>query len=157
MKKSCPQFVLVALLTLSGCATSTIEERRAERSAAYEQLAPDQKTRVDGGDIEVGMSEDAVYIAWGKPDQVLQSGDKSGRVTTWLYEGTTTDTHYRWVAHAVTLPDGRRVLERHLSPRTEFRDYVAAELMFREGKLAEWKTNRRPPSRSFHSGSGYFR
>ena len=157
MKAIAPLLIASALVVLCGCATSTIEKRRAERAVAYEQLSPDEKSRVDGGDIQVGMSEDAVYIAWGKADQVLHSGDKGGRRTTWLYEGTTTDTHYRWIAFPATLPDGTRVLERHLSPRTQFRDYVAAELVFKEGKLEKWKTNRRPPSRTIHRDGGYFR
>lgn len=143
----------VAVL-LAGCATASIEKRRTERSASYEQLSDAHRELVDKGDITAGMSEDAVYIAWGKPDQVLRRGDKSGETTRWLYEGTTTDTHYYWVAYPVTLPNGRRVLDRRLAPRTEFRDYVAAELIFREGVLESWEMKARPPSRSFHQDLG---
>jgi hypothetical protein len=31
---------------------------------------------------------DAVYIAWGKPSQVLQGESSQGSTITWLYTGT---------------------------------------------------------------------
>lgn len=145
---------LILLLGLGGCASSTIEKRRAERGSAYEALSADHRALVDKGDITVGMGEDAVYIAWGRPDQVLRRGDKAGESMRWLYEGTATDTHYYWVAQPVTLANGRTILDRRLVPRTEFRDYVAAELVFRDGKLESWETKARPPSHSIQSGWG---
>lgn len=140
---------------LAGCATSTIEDRRTERASAYGALSGDHKSLVDEGEIEAGMSEDAVYIAWGKPDQVLHAGDRKGKTTRWIYEGTTADTHYFWEAFVVTRPDGSRVLDRRLIPRTEFRDYVSAELIFRDGELDSWKTLPRPPARRFHHAPRY--
>lgn len=142
------------LVLLAGCASSTIEKRRAERSAAYAALPAEQRALVDKGDIAVGMSEDAVFIAWGKPDQVLRRGDKNGESTRWLYEGTATDTHYYWVAQPVRLANGRTILDRRLAPRTEFRDFVAAEIIFRDGKLDSWEMKARPPSRSIHGDRG---
>lgn len=148
-------YLCCSALLLSGCVTSTIEDRRSERAGAYAALTGAQKALVDEGELEFGLSEDAVYIAWGKPDQVLHAGDKQGRTSQWIYEGTTTDTHFYWEAHVFTRSDGTRVIDRQLVPRTEFRDYVAAELVFRDGKLESWKTLPRPRSRSFHHGSRY--
>lgn len=144
--------LLIGLMT--GCATSTVEKRRAERADAYGRLSADHRALVDKGDIAVGMGEDAVYIAWGKPDQVLRRGDKSGESSRWLYEGTTSDTHYYWVAQPVRLSNGRTVLDRRLVPRTEFHDYVSAELVFRNGALETWEMKPRPPSRSIQGGPG---
>ena len=146
-------FLGVVLLGV-GCATSTVEKRRVERADVYGQLSEAHRDLVDKGDITAGMTEDAVYIAWGKADQVLRRGDKTGESTRWLYEGTTADTHFYWIAESVTLADGRRILDRRLVPRTEFRDYVAAELVFREGKLESWEMMARPPSRSVQGGRG---
>jgi hypothetical protein len=139
---------------LAGCATSTIEKRRTERATAYSGLTPEHRALVDQGDIAVGMGEDAVYIAWGRPDQVLRRGDKTGESSRWLYEGTATDTHYYWMAQPVRLANGRMVLDRRLVPRTEFRDYVAAELIFRGGRLESWEMKERPPSRRVHGETG---
>src|SRR6266704_2114952 len=57
--------VLIAALTLCGCATSTIQTRKQERSAAYAELPAETRSLVDQGKIKVGMSLEAVYIAWG--------------------------------------------------------------------------------------------
>ena len=145
----------ISLGLLAGCATTTIEGRRKERAGAYAGLSDDHRTMVDRGDIAVGMSEDAVYIAWGKPDQILKSGDKSGLKITWLYEGTTTDTHYFWQTYPSVDANGRQILERRLAPQTEFRDYVSAELIFRNGELERWRTLPRPASRRYHHTDGY--
>src|SRR2546426_160484 len=69
-----PVFILaLAGALLSGCATSTIESRKKERYNAYTELSAEQRSAVDAGQIKVGMPKDAVYIAWGKPHQVLVS------------------------------------------------------------------------------------
>lgn len=153
MRQTAAISVLIALL--AGCATTSIESRRAKRAEAYNALSADHKTLVDRGDITAGMNEDAIYIAWGKPDQVLRSGDQQGEKTTWLYEGTTTDTHYYWVTFPTRDATGRTILERRMAPHTEFRDYVAAELIFQNGQLTKWRTLPRPASRRYHRTDGY--
>ena len=80
--------LLLASLLLTGCATITLQTRKQERDAAYSQLPPDQKAAVDSGQITVGMSMDAVYIAWGKPSQVLVAESSKGSTVTWLYQAT---------------------------------------------------------------------
>ncbi|NJN05483.1 MAG: hypothetical protein HC814_02545, partial [Rhodobacteraceae bacterium] len=76
------------MLVLSGCARNTIENRKQERYGAYSALPPETRQLVDAGQIKVGMSMDAVYIAWGKPDQVLNSETAETLFITWLYEDT---------------------------------------------------------------------
>ena len=65
--------LILLLVSLAGCATSSVESRRKERSSAYTSLSPEMKALVDQGRIQVGMPMDAVYIAWGKPAQILQN------------------------------------------------------------------------------------
>src|SRR5262245_59761695 len=79
--------VLPALL-LAGCATSTIESRKQELYDAYASLTEGQRASVDAGHIAVGMPPDAVYIAWGKPSQVVASETSAAKLTSWLYGGT---------------------------------------------------------------------
>ena len=64
-------------LFLIGCATSTLEKRKAEKRVSYERLAPEFKAFVDEGQIQTGMTEDAVYMAWGKPAEILIIEDLS--------------------------------------------------------------------------------
>src|SRR5687767_11302134 len=78
--------VLVALVT--GCATSTVETRKQERYSAYSNLPVEERSLIDQGKIQIGMPMDAVYIAWGKPAQVLEQQTPTGAIVTWLYHGT---------------------------------------------------------------------
>lgn len=135
---------LVTGLLLAGCATSsTPEKRRTQRSAAYAALTDEQRHLVDNGQIKVGMNMDAVYIAWGKPAQVLESENASGKVTTWLYEGGWMEETRYWAYRQMgTGPD--LYLERYLLNDYQPRTYVRAELRFAEGRLKEWRTLPRP-------------
>ena len=76
-----------AAATLSSCvATSTVESRIAARPELYTALPASQRTTVERGQIKEGFSKDAVYLAWGAPDRVLESGSGGKRTETWLYE-----------------------------------------------------------------------
>ena len=132
------------LSLLGGCATSnTVEKRRTERAAAYSALSAEQKAFADNGQIRVGMSMDAVYIAWGKPAQVLESESEHGAVTTWLYEGGWMQESRYWAYRQ--LGTGRDLyLERYLINDYEPRSYIRAQLRFVDGNLKEWQTLPRP-------------
>lgn len=143
--------LLPALVFLAGCATkSTVATRRAERAAAYGALAADERGLVDQGQIRTGLGEDAVYISWGKPAQVLRSGDATGERTTWLYESTTTDTYHHWSYHESPRRDGTSYIDRSLDTDYNFRDYVSAELVFRGGKLESWRMLPKPPEQNIY-------
>jgi hypothetical protein len=126
--------LVLALLALTGCATSSIESRRRERSAGYATLAPEVKSLVDQGQIRRGMTQDAVYIAWGKPSQVLQQEDQRGAITTWLYHGSYLEETRYW-------PYRARV------PANDYdiRSYINAEVVFQNGAVSSWRTLPKPP------------
>ncbi len=143
--------VLFLTLLIPGCATQpTVETRRTERAAAYGALPPEQRKLVDEGQIKVGMNEDAVYIAWGQPAQVLQSEDASGQLTTWLYQGTTTDEFVGWRFVEMPGPNGS-YLTRRVERDFSVREYVSAELVFREGQLLSWRTLARPGGNTYYT------
>lgn len=126
---------LAVLLLVAGCATtSTIQSREQERAAAYAAFPPATKKLVNQGRIAVGMTPDAVYIAWGKPDEVLQSGDKHGVRTIWVYRGAVLEETRYWV--------GRRFP--HLKFDYEPQTYVRAEIIFADGVLKSWRTLPQP-------------
>src|SRR5947208_7445682 len=121
--------LLLALVSF-GCATSTIQKRKQERAATYSALAPEVQTLVDQGKIKVGMPMDAVYVAWGKPSQVVQGESSQGPITTWLYYGTTFE-EYRYWSYRPEYPYrgaywSSPYLERDYMPRS----YVQAEVTF---------------------------
>jgi hypothetical protein len=143
---------LAALLLAVGCATqATVETRRTERISAYNALPADERALVDQGQIRAGMGEDAVYIAWGKPAQVLRSGDASGEQTTWLYHGTATDSYHYWAYREYPRKDGSTYLDRSMETDYNFRDYVSAELTFRGGKLERWRMLPKPAEGNYYA------
>ena len=140
-----PLFFL--LLLLVGCATkSTVEMRRQERLSAYDALPADQKATVDAGQIRVGMSADAVYIAWGKPSEILESEDpQQGHLTFWRYYGSTLQETRYWAYREAG--HGRRggvYLERYLTSDYSPRDYVRSEIVLKDGKVISWRTLPKP-------------
>jgi hypothetical protein len=125
-------FILATALLLAGCATSTIETRKRARAATYTALPPDVKSLVDNGQIKAGMSEDAVYIAWGPPAEILHNESANAAESTWLYYGGWMQETRYW---------SHRHLDRDYLPRT----YVSAEIVFVNGQVVRWRTLPRPP------------
>jgi hypothetical protein len=77
----------IAALVLSGC--STVGSRIDSNRAAFEQLSPEQKALVSQGKIGGGMSQQAVYIAWGQPQQKTVGMVRGVPTETWVYTTAT--------------------------------------------------------------------
>ena len=124
---------LIASLLLTGCATSTIASRKRERAAAYAALSPEFQTLAADGQIRRGMTEDAVYIAWGKPAQILHQEDAQGLATIWIYEGGWMEETRYWYRN-------------QSYPQTDYqpRTYVRAEIIFVSGTVDTWRTLPQP-------------
>ena len=135
--------VLLAGLILCGCATSTVETRKQERYSAYAALSPEVRSVVEQGKIKVGMTMDAVYIAWGKPSQILAGESSRGNTTTWLYHGTQLQEHRYWSYRSYRV-GGRYWAEPYLEHDYYPRSYVQAEVIFEEGLVKEWRSLPRP-------------
>ena len=134
--------LLVLGLLVCGCKTTSVQTRKQERSSTFSQLSPEFKSLVDQGRIKVGMPVDAVYIAWGKPSQVLIGESPQGSLTTWLYHGTTYEEYRYWgyrpfySAYYWSEP----YLDREYVPRT----YVRAQVDFENGVVKSWRSLPRP-------------
>lgn len=129
---------------LSGCATpSTVESRKHERPAAYAALPVETKELVDQGQVKVGMSPDAVYIAWGPPAEVLEAETDQGHVVTWIYHGQWMEESRYWTFREISRDDGV-FLERHLESDYFPRRYIRAEIIFEDGRVKAWRTLPRP-------------
>jgi hypothetical protein len=136
--------LFLGFLLLSGCTTSTIESRKKEKAAAYAALTPEERELVAKGQIKVGMSQDSVYIAWGPPADILESqAGNSGVQTTWLYYGTSMQETRYWTFRQVP-SQGHVFLERYLDRDYDPHDYVRAEIVFVDGRVASWRTLPRP-------------
>jgi hypothetical protein len=92
------------------------------------------------------MSADAVYIAWGQPAEVLEAEDASGHVTTWRYYGSWMQESRYWAYRETSRGGADLYLERYLVSDYQPRDYVRAEINFKDGKVLSWRTLARPTS-----------
>lgn len=81
-----------ALFVLVGC--STPQTRINERPEVYRSLSPTDQALVSQGQIREGMSRDAVYLAWGAPNQRGEGRNRGKAVESWIYFNTTTTGYY---------------------------------------------------------------
>jgi hypothetical protein len=74
-------------LVLSGC--STISTRISAHPEIYQNLSPNDQGLVSHGHIREGMSQGAVFLAWGAPEQKGFGRTRGHRTETWIYHATT--------------------------------------------------------------------
>ena len=89
-KRGCSKIVAMGLLMavvvlhFTGCA-ATPQTRVQKNPEMLSRLSPADQILVMRGTLRDGMSRDAVFLAWGRPDSVSY-GSESGRQTeTWRY------------------------------------------------------------------------
>ena len=70
-------------LIVPGC--STTEMRISDHPEIFQTLSPRDQELVKVGKIREGMSQDAVWIAWGAPDQKATGVARGRPVETWIY------------------------------------------------------------------------
>lgn len=73
-------------LLFTGCTTQTATGKRIEKNPAlYQKLSSRDKELVRSGEIKEGMSQEAVFIAWGRPDRVMAGGRNGSSSEKWAY------------------------------------------------------------------------
>jgi len=75
--------LLGALVLLAGC--QTIDDRIKEKPAVFAQVDKATQDKIRQGIIDLGYSEDMVYLALGVPDQKREAVSATGRTVTWIY------------------------------------------------------------------------
>ncbi|MBN2505189.1 MAG: hypothetical protein JXQ71_00700 [Verrucomicrobia bacterium] len=131
-------WVMALAVFAAGCA-STLEKRRREHAAVYAGLTPELRAAVDRGEVQLGMSPEAVYMAWGKPAQALTNETSQGRWVTWLYQGNRLKS-YRYWTHQSYVGGGYVWSHPYLATSYYPMEYVSAEVIFQDNKVAEWRT-----------------
>src|SRR6266571_2297056 len=80
--------IAASVLVLASC--STTETRISGHPEIYQTLSTKDQALVSQGQIRAGMSQNAVWLAWGSPDRKIV-GNMRGRPTeTWIYINYTT-------------------------------------------------------------------
>jgi len=140
--------VLLSLVILCGCA-STIEDRRKEMLTAYSAMPAETQALVDAGRIKIGMPKDAVYIAWGKPDQVIQGESSEGATEAWIYHGSYFVPYHYWSYGGPYAPYYYRPYHYYPMPYLETdwypHYYISGEVTFENDRVKHWRANPSPP------------
>jgi hypothetical protein len=76
--------ISASALILTSC--STTETRIADHPEIFQTLAPHDQALVREGKIREGMSQNAVWLAWGAPDQKATGSARGRPVETWIYD-----------------------------------------------------------------------
>jgi len=75
--------IAAGTLIFTGCATT--EARISQHPEMYQRLSSRDQSLVSQGQIRPGMTMDAVWLAWGTPDQKIPANVGDGRGETWVY------------------------------------------------------------------------
>ena len=75
--------VATGTLILTSC--STPQTRISEHPDLYQSLSPRDQALVNQGQIRIGMSRTAVWLAWGSPDRKIVGNMGGGPTETWVY------------------------------------------------------------------------
>ena len=70
-------------LILTSC--STVESRISHHPEVYQGLSPSDQQLVSNGQIRVGMPQEAVWLAWGAPEQKASGAMRNQATETWIY------------------------------------------------------------------------
>ena len=134
--------VLISAL-LTGCAGNKIASRKRDRTAAYAALSQPHQRLADDGRIDVGMSSDGVYIAWGKPSMMVPT--TPGNVT-WIYRCKSTTSRPAAEARLASPPYyyGGRYYERPRGMQYVHTEYDCAEVNFEGNVVKSWRELPRP-------------
>jgi hypothetical protein len=71
------------VLILTGCTTP--QTRISEHPDLYQTLSHRDQALVGQGQIRIGMSQIAVWLAWGLPDRKIVGNMGGGPTETWIY------------------------------------------------------------------------
>ena len=75
--------LVASAFILTSC--STVSSRIDENRAGFTQLSPNDQALVQQGKIRGGMSQQAVYFAWGRPQQKAVGEIHGVPTETWVY------------------------------------------------------------------------
>ena len=114
--------ITAAALIFSGCATTG--DRISQHPEMYQSLSPRDQALVSQGQIRPGMTMDAVWLAWGTPDQKIPDNMDGRPTETWVYLRYETPPSYGgpvllWAIRLVVYPSKVRapVQRRHVLER----------------------------------------
>jgi len=74
---------LAVLLLVAGC--QNVESRINEKPDVFAKLDVATQDKIKQGIIDLGFTEDMVYLSLGAPDQKREAVSATGQTVTWIY------------------------------------------------------------------------
>lgn len=155
MIKRSPLLLLACLVTLlASCASSsTLRERRiTQNTEIYESLSETDRGLVAEGKIREGMHKQAVFLSWGRPDDIREGSRSNVPYETWLYTANRPHTQtYLSLGYGYDNPyygyGGRYYGRSHLgfSPgvATTYRPIKVGSVELLNDKVVSWEASTR--------------
>jgi hypothetical protein len=124
----------IAAAALSFTCCGTTGQRISQHPEMYQRLSQRDQALVSQGQIRLGMAMDAVWLAWGTPEQKIPGYGRGRPTETWVYLRYETPPSYGvpyyygpfdwsyippkfpYPSKGVTFAKGRVVFFRHLRP-----------------------------------------
>ena len=75
--------LLAVLAWLTGC--QTVDDRIKQKPEVFAAVDKATQDKIKQGIIDLGYTEDMVYLALGAPDQKRETVSATGRTVTWIY------------------------------------------------------------------------
>jgi hypothetical protein len=133
-------------LILAACAPETPATRIQTNPGKYAVLSDHHKDLVRQGQIDRGMSGDAVYLAWGQPSRVYEGAANGTTTTRWDYarlQPIYTSSFYggyAWGHYGYPYGRGRYDYPYYaVAPQVSYVPYHAASVLFKRGKVDSWE------------------
>lgn len=141
MKTALSLLLSASALLLASC-TSPIVKRIEHNPAIYAALSESHKAMVARGEITEGMSKQAVFIAWGRPDRGSK-GSQNGKVyERWSYAGYEAVHGSRMGFGPAYWGCGYYETGFYYEPTVTYLPYEARRVEFLNNKVTAWSTER---------------
>ncbi len=135
----------LSALVFVSCAPSTPDARIAAQPAMFERLPARHQSLVRQGQIDKGMTTDAVYLAWGRPSREYDGLENGAPTLRWDYAGSTpvyTNSFYGGWGYGYG-PYGRYGYPYHgFGPEVTYVPYRRASVLFKSGRVTSWERSR---------------
>jgi hypothetical protein len=147
MKRFFLQMALAASAFLLVNCTAPIQRRIEKNPQIFSALSESHKAKVQHGEVEEGMSTEAVFLAWGKPDRASK-GTKLGKTyERWSYTGydaVQSQSFGIGYGYGYSRPHGRFERDTFYAPMiypettVDYVPFEAARVEFTGGKVSAW-------------------
>lgn len=131
--------LLPAVVLFAACAPITPEARIAASPDAYNALNSRHQALVRQGQIDTGMTADAVRLAWGDPSRQYEGSDAGRPTQVWEYHRSKPVYSTNYYGYYGYGPYGRHGYAVDIAPEIAYIPYRMGTVWFRSGRVVKWE------------------